>query len=84
MLTEFVNVRQVPGEPKRRWFSDDNFELIVWMNEDGKIIGFQLDYDKDKNMRALTWKDPSSYFHHRVDDGEDHPLKPKRGTHPCS
>ena len=77
MLIESKGVRQIPGEPKRRWFSDDSFELIVWFDELDKILSFQLCYDKEHNMRALTWKKPSTYLHHRVDEGEDHPLEPK-------
>jgi len=32
MLEESEYVRQVKGEPKRRWFSDDYFDLIVWVD----------------------------------------------------
>ena len=77
MLTEATDIRQIPGEPKRRWFSDDDFELIVWIDYNDIIVGFQLCYDKRNNMRALTWKAPSTYYHDRVDDGEVHPLQPK-------
>ncbi len=70
MLTELKKVSQIPGEPKRRWFCDDYFDLIVWYSKDDDIIGFQLCYDKDQNERALTWKNSSDYTHYRVDDGE--------------
>lgn len=73
MLTELRNVKQIKGEPKRRWFCDSYFDLIVWFGEDEKITGFQLCYDKDTNERALTWKHSSTYTHHRVDDGEGNP-----------
>lgn len=77
MLTETTDIRQIPGEPKRRWFSDDDFELIVWTDESNAIMGFQLCYDKNRDMRALTWKAPSTYYHNSVDDGEVHALQPK-------
>jgi hypothetical protein len=73
MLEEFKNVYQHEGEPKRRWFSDEYFDLIVWYTESNSIFGFQLCYDKQRNQRAVTWKYPSLYFHMRVDDGENQP-----------
>jgi hypothetical protein len=69
LLTETKEVRQIPGEGLRRWFGDDYFDLIVWYAE-GKIIGFQLCYDKGQRERALTWHRPRRYLHTRVDDGD--------------
>ncbi len=73
MLLEFKNVYQPEAEPKRRWFCDDFFDLIVWYDESNKIFGFQLCYDKPKNQKAVTWIRPMAYFHVRVDDGENRP-----------
>ena len=73
MLVEYKDVYQPEGEPKRRWFFDNYFDLIVWYNEEGNIFGFQLCYDRPRNQRALTWKSPSLYFHMRIDDGENRP-----------
>lgn len=42
MLREKEYVRQIKGEPRRRWFYDDFFDLIVWYGTDDSIIGFQL------------------------------------------
>jgi len=69
MLVEKKDVRQVPGEGTRRWFSDDYFDLIVWYEQD-RVVGFQLCYDKAGRERALTWHRPRRYLHTRVDDGE--------------
>jgi hypothetical protein len=30
MLREIEKTRQIAGEPRRRWFSDEVFDLIVW------------------------------------------------------
>jgi hypothetical protein len=30
MLKEIQKTRQITGEPRRRWFSDEVFDLIVW------------------------------------------------------
>ena len=69
MLTETKDVRQIPDEGFRRWFSDGDFDLIVWYAA-GKIDGFQLCYDKGHRERALTWHRPRRYLHTRVDDGD--------------
>jgi len=33
MLCEIKNVKQYDGEPQRRWFVDDYFDLIVWLSK---------------------------------------------------
>jgi hypothetical protein len=77
MMRECVNVRQNPGEPGRRWFSDDYFDLIIWFRDDGAALGFQLCYDKQRNERALNWNISGAYSHHQIDDGEHFPLRSK-------
>lgn len=76
MLRELKNMRQVEGEPRRRWFSDEYFDLIVWLDESNTITSFQLCYDKEERPRALTWH-VTGYLHHGISDGEDHLGKPK-------
>lgn len=71
MLTEFRNVRQVPGEPRRRWFSSDEFDLIVWTDESGTPESFQLCYDRARTERALTWTPELGFVHTAVDDGDE-------------
>ena len=70
MLSETPDVRQIPGEPPRRWFSDEFFDLIVWLEPDGSLWGFQLCYDRSYNPRALTWTKTKGYAHEAIDDGE--------------
>ena len=69
MLVEKKDVRQIPGEGERRWFTDNYFDLIVWY-EETQVIGFQLCYDKGGLERALTWHRPHRFLHTRIDDGE--------------
>ena len=73
MLREKRHVRQIKGEPRRRWFSDDFFDLIVWYDADDSIVGFQLCYQKTGDARALTWFRESGFRHERIDDGESRP-----------
>jgi hypothetical protein len=72
MLREWQSVRQIPEEGFRRWFTDQNFDLIVWYPDESQseISGFQLCYDKAGKERALTWKKGEGYLHNRIDDGE--------------
>ncbi len=77
MLREVRKVRQVDGEPRRRWFTDDFFDLIVWSLPGDDIVGFQLTYDKFRQERALTWRQDEGFVHDGVDDGEDRPGKLK-------
>lgn len=70
MLYELKNVTQLEGEPKRRWFTNDSLDLIVWFNKENEIIGFQLCFNKDIDEQSFTWKYPSYFSLHKIDDGE--------------
>ena len=69
-MHEVHPTRQVPGEPRRRWFSSSELDLIVWYDPGGVPVSFQLCYDKGKNERALTWEPSTGLIHSTVDDGE--------------
>jgi hypothetical protein len=73
VLAEIQRARQINGEPFRRWFSDGEFDLIVWYGNDRRITGFQLCYKTALEEKALTWLKGRGYSHNRVDDGETAP-----------
>ena len=73
MLREIANVRQVEGEPRRRWFQDEQLDLVVWEDPVQGVIGFQLAYDKQRDEHALTWMGGLGFSHERVDNGEGRP-----------
>lgn len=75
MLREIKHVRHIENEERRRWFSDDFFDLVVWIDAKDEIVGFQLCYDKARNQRAVTWHSESGFTHDRIDDGETKPGK---------
>lgn len=77
MLSEISPVRQVEGEPPRRWFSSDFFDLILWYEHDGTPLGFQLCYDLGRFERALTWRSQDHFTHLGVDSGEGRSLRHK-------
>jgi hypothetical protein len=70
VLQEIKDVRQVPGEGRRRWFTSPYFDLIVWYGQGGALDGFQLTYGKPVRERAVTWRAAGGFSHERVDDGE--------------
>ena len=72
-VIEVRDVRQDPGEPRRRWFTDDNFDLMVWYHADGSVHGFELSYDKPGYEKALRWFDDKGIAHNAVDGGEQNP-----------
>jgi hypothetical protein len=74
LLREFPQASR-SSELGRRWFSDDYFDLIVWLRPDLTVSGFQLCYDIAGQERALTWTDGQGFCHHRVDGGEAVPTK---------
>ncbi|MBI4424513.1 MAG: hypothetical protein HY554_12335 [Elusimicrobia bacterium] len=60
-------MRQVPGDRRRRFFSDKSFELLVWYEPDGGVFGFQLMYAMpEKPYRAIAWTSLEGYGHHFV------------------
>lgn len=75
MLQEIKRVRQTEETGRRRWFSDDFFDLIVWYDDRDSLLGFQLCYDLRGDQRVLTWHRRRGYSHDRVDDGEQVPQR---------
>lgn len=72
-MKEDTRVRQIPGEQRRRWFSSEDFDLIVWFNDDGTFAGFELCYDKKRSEHSLIWRETDGFAHMAVDDGEQRP-----------
>lgn len=77
MLQETKGTSQLPGEPFRRWFSDETFDIIVWYTDNKDIMGFQLCYREALDQKALTWFKGKGFTHKRVDDGEGRPFRHK-------
>lgn len=63
MLTEILDVRQIPNEPRRRWFRGDDLDLIVWCDDAGVPTGFQPCSDKLLSEHALTWTPELGFLH---------------------
>ena len=70
MLEEIREIRQIEGEPRRRWFTAPEVDIYVWYNDEDDVIQFQICYDKGPEEQALTWREGEGIVHHSVDDGE--------------
>ena len=68
MLSEILYVKQERKEDKRRWFTDEYWDLFVWNRKDGSYSGFQLCYGKTDQQRALTWMDGGLPSHSGVSE----------------
>jgi len=74
MLTEFC-LTQNSNSVKKRWFQDDYFDLFTWQDNTGRIINFQLCYDRQGNEHVILWDFEKGFGHYRIDDGESSPHK---------
>ena len=71
MLREIVHIRQPEPERRQRWFTDDNLDLTVWLNDGLKVSSFQLCYDKQySEEKAITWTEGKGHIYNRVNGGE--------------
>jgi hypothetical protein len=69
MLREIGSARPDACGRVRRWFQDDHFDLYVWHDDTGRLIAFQLCYDRHGAEGAISWSQATGYSHARVDDG---------------
>jgi hypothetical protein len=75
-MKEFKSVRQIPGEPFRRWYSDSDNDLIVWLDQ-YEIIGFQLIVPCSSGRTVITWRKGERPTVAGLDDGEARPGRTK-------
>jgi hypothetical protein len=69
VLREWVGIKNAD---KRRWFVDEDMDLIVWYEQE-EPSGFQICYDKQNQEKAFTWTEADGISHGVVDSGEDRP-----------
>jgi hypothetical protein len=69
VLRELPNTKQVPGEPKRRWYFCHDLDLVVWFDETETPIAFQLAYDKPHAEHSISWHFDHEFKHYVVDNG---------------
>lgn len=69
MLRELPMKKQAPGDNNRRWFFCNKLDLVVWFDDDGNPVGFQLAYDKYRNEHSISWHRNGGFVHYVVDEG---------------
>lgn len=69
MLREISSTRQNSNRLEKRWFTDTDMDLFIWLSNK-EPSRFQLSYNKRDLEHALTWDIESGFSHNRVDTGE--------------
>jgi len=70
MLIEIKAVRQLEGQPHKRWFNDAEFDLFTWHRSDGSVCRFELCFDKHLGERTVRWDAREGVETFNVDDGD--------------
>jgi hypothetical protein len=76
MLREATVIRTEEGQI-RRWFYDNDFDLIVWLmgDEEEVVDSFELCYEGWKGEAAIQWDLEQGFFEFKVDSGEANPAR---------
>jgi hypothetical protein len=69
MLREISSIRQNSKRRKKRWFTDADMDLFIWLNQQA-LTHFQLSYNKRGQEHAITWDIETGFCHNSVDTGE--------------
>jgi uncharacterized protein (DUF58 family) len=76
MLIEKSHVSQNPREGIRRWFADEEMELIVWQPSAGsEPDAFHLCYKVGPAEYMLTWNAETGYDHGRIQGSDQSPTR---------
>ncbi len=70
MLREIDAVRQIRGELRRRWFTSNTMDLVVWCDASDVPVALQFCYGKGQAECALSWNSEQGYSHRAIDDGD--------------
>lgn len=64
MLREIRGIDQKSPGRLKRWFQDDYFDLIVWLDDARDVEQFQLCYARDtRRERVLDWRRGRGFQH---------------------
>ncbi len=70
LFTELPPTPPSPAGLRRRWFTAEQMDLIVWIRGEAGIEAFQLCYDKPLAEQALSWQLDRGFTHQAVDAGD--------------
>ena len=73
-MYRILNVRQEKDRDFKVWYTDDYWDLFIWVDASKRISSFQLSYGKPDKEHLIMWsKDANSLRIARVETGEDDP-----------
>ena len=68
-------LRAITGQQQtdnnRLWFSDDNHDLFVWLDDRNNPVAFQFSYDKHRDEHCIYWHQQRGFRHDRIDSGDN-------------
>ena len=71
MLREVIDVRLESATHRKHWFTDECFDLFVWLDKQNQITSYQLAYEKNTDREhIITWQRGTGYKHNKVDSGD--------------
>ena len=70
MLREIAATRQDDTGTRKRWFTDSDMDLYIWLKDDTPVR-FQLTYNKQDKEHAINWDSNNGFSHNCVDSGEE-------------
>lgn len=59
------------GASKREWYQSPLLDLFVWYDASGRIISFQLSYDKQRTEKLCLWKSGGRLACYEVEPGDN-------------
>lgn len=66
-MWEYHKTRQDSASLKKRWFYDEDCDLILWQDEAGDIKRFQFCYGKNgPGEKSVEWRGGDHLYHHDV------------------
>jgi hypothetical protein len=71
-MREITRTAQRVNEPRRRWFTHSDVDLYVWEDVDsGRIVAYQLCYDKRGDERVVHWNEKRGFGYAEVRELND-------------
>ena len=70
MLREIKTDKHDSDHLQRRWFSDQDNDLFIWLDNETPVA-FQFSYNKRRDEHTLNWEANRGYSHEKIDNGEE-------------
>ncbi len=70
-MYRILNVRQTPGDDFKVWFTDDYWDLFIWVDRKKTVSAFQLSYDKSGSEKIIKWQRGGEVYAMTVSSGDE-------------